>query len=209
VAVGTVVADLRAAGAAHVIVVDNGSDDQTATVAAQAGARVIREERHGYGWACLAGVRAAQDAEIIGFMDGDGSFTAADLERLATLVAGDEVDLALGAREGGAGFPLHQRAGNAITLMLLHLLYGLALTDLAPLRVVRGELLRSLDMNGSRYAWIVEMLCKAARRHARIAALPISYGPRRGGRSKVSGSLRGSLFAGADFLRTLWVLRTW
>jgi glycosyltransferase involved in cell wall biosynthesis len=209
VAVGTVVADLRAAGAAYVIVVDNGSGDQTATVAAQAGARVIREERRGYGWACLAGVRAAQDAEIIGFMDGDGSFAAADLERLAALVAGDEVDLALGARESGAAFPLHQRAGNALTLTLLHLLYGLALTDLAPLRVVRGELLRSLDMSGSRYAWIVEMLCKAARRNVRIGALPISYGPRRGGRSKVSGSLRGSLLAGADFLRTLWVLRSW
>ena len=208
-AVRAVVADVRAAGAADVIVVDNGSSDQTATVAARAGARVVREERHGYGWACLAGVRAARDAEIVAFIDGDGSFAAADLARLAALVAGDDADLALGARATGAGFPIHQRAGNAITLALLRLLYGLALTDLAPLRVIRGELLRSIDMNGSRYAWIVEMLCKAARRRARIAALPISYGPRRGGRSKVSGSLRGSLFAGADFLHALWQFRAW
>ena len=206
---GGVVAGLLAAGAANVIVVDNGSSDQTATAAVQAGARVVREERHGYGWACLAGVRATSDAEIVGFMDGDGSFAAADLARLAELVAGDDADLALGARQIGAAFPIHQRAGNAITLALLHLLYGLALPDLAPLRVVRGELLRSLDMTGSRYAWIVEMLCKTARRHTRIAVLPISYGPRHGGRSKVSGSLRGSLFAGADFLRALWMLRSW
>lgn len=208
-AVGLVVADLRAAGARDVIVVDNGSRDETATVAARAGARVVREERHGYGWACVAGVRAAPDAEIVAFMDGDGSFAAADLARLAALVACDDADLALGARQTGAAFPLHQRAGNAITLALLLLLYGLALADLAPLRVIRGELLRSLDMHGSRYAWLVEMLCKAARRDARIAVLPISYGPRRGGRSKVTGSLRASLFAGADFLRALWLLRTW
>lgn len=208
-AVGLVVADLRAAGVAAVIVVDNGSRDDTAAVAVCAGARVVREERQGYGWACLAGVCAAPDAEIVAFMDGDGSFAAADLARLAALVAGDDADLALGARRTGAAFPLHQRAGNAITLALLRLLYGPALADLAPLRAVRGELLRSLDMRGSRYAWLVEMLCKAARRDARIAVVPISYGPRRGGRSKVTGSLRASLFAGADFLHALWELRAW
>jgi glycosyltransferase involved in cell wall biosynthesis len=208
-AVGAVVAGLRAAGARDVIVVDNGSRDETATVAARAGARVVREERPGYGWACLAGVRAAPDAEIVAFMDGDGSFAAADVARLTALVAGDDADLALGARRTGAAFPIHQRAGNAVTLALLHLFYGLTLADLAPLRVVRGEFLRSLDMRGSRYAWLLEMLCKAARRDARIAVVPIDYRPRRGGRSKVTGSLRASLFAGADFLRALWELRAW
>ena len=206
--IGAVLADLRATGAEDVVVVDNCSRDDTATVAARAGARVVREPRHGYGWACLAGVRATRDAEIVAFMDGDGSFAAADLARLAALVAGG-ADIALGVRRDGSAFPLHQRAGNVVTLALLHALYGIALTDLAPLRVVRGELLRSLDMRGSRYAWLVEMLCKAVRRDARIAILPTAYGPRRGGRSKVTGSLRASLFAGADFMRTLWQLRAW
>lgn len=208
-AVGAVVAGLRAAGAREVIVVDNGSRDETATVAARAGARVVREERQGYGWACLAGARAVPDAEIVAFMDGDGSFAAADLARLTALVVCDDADLALGARRTGAALPVHQRAGNAVTLALLYLLYGLALADLSPLRVVRGELLRSLDMRGSRYAWLVEMLCKAVRRDARIAVVPISYAPRRGGRSKVTGSLRASLFVGGDFLRALWELRAW
>ncbi len=208
-AVGLVVADLRDEGARDVIVVDNGSRDGTAAVAARAGARVVREERHGYGWACLAGLRAAPDAEIVAFIDGDGSFTAADLAHLVALVARDDTDLALGVRRSGAALPFHQRAGNAITLALLNRLYGLALADLAPLRVVRGELLRSLEMRGSRYAWLVEMLCRAERRNARIAVVPVNYGPRRGGRSKVTGSLRASLFAGADFLRALWQLRGW
>jgi len=207
--VGAVVAELRAAGAAGVIVVDNGSRDETATLAARAGARVVREARQGYGWACLAGIRAAPDAEIVAFMDGDGSFSAADLALLVARIACDEMDLALGARHGSAALPLHQRAGNAVTLALLHLLYGLALPDLSPMRAVRGELLRSLDMGGSRYAWLVEMVCKAVRRDARIAVVPVSYGPRRGGHSKVTGSLRASLFAGADFVRALWELRAW
>ena len=207
--IGAVLADLRAAGVADMIVVDNGSRDDTATVAVQGGARVVREPHHGYGWACLAGVRAAPEAALVAFMDGDGSFAATDLARLAALVAGGGADIALGVRRDGPAFPLHQRAGNVVTLALLHLLYGVALADLAPLRVVRGELLRSLDMRGSRYAWLVEMLCKAARRDARIAILPTGYGPRRGGRSKVTGSLRASLFAGADFMRALWQLRAW
>ncbi len=208
-AIGAVVAELRAAGAADVIVVDNGSRDATAAVAARAGARVVREDRLGYGWACLAGVRAAPDADLVAFMDGDGSFAAADLARLAAVVACDDADLALGARRTSVPLPLHQRAGNALTLALLRLVYRLALPDLAPLRVVRGDLLRSLDMRGSRYAWLVEMLCKAARRDARIAVVQVDYGPRRGGQSKVTGSLRGSLLAGIDFLRALWGLRAW
>ena len=206
--IGAVLADLRAAGVADMIVVDNGSRDDTATVAVRAGARVVREPRLGYGWACLAGARAAPEAALVAFMDGDGSFVATDLARLAALVAGG-ADIALGVRRNSPAFPLHQRAGNAVTLALLHLLYGIALADLAPLRVVRGDVLRSLEMRGSRYAWLVEMLCKAARKDARIAILPIRCGPRRGGRSKVTGSLRASLFAGADFMRALWQLRAW
>lgn len=94
-------------------------------------------------------------------------------------------------------------------LALLRSLYGIALPDVAPLRVVRAEVLRELGMRGSRYAWLVEMLAKAARREARFGVLPVRYGPRRGGHSKVSGTLRGSVLAGSEFLRALLEFRRW
>lgn len=200
---------LRRAGADSVIVVDNDSRDATGERARAAGANVVQAERRGYGWACLAGARAAAQRELIGFIDGDGSFVADDLERLAALVARGEAELALGARVGPLALPVHQRAGNAIVLALLRSLYGVSLPDVAPLRVIKTDLLRDLDMRGSRYAWLVEMLAKAARRHARIAVLPVAFGPRRGGRSKVSGSLRGSVLAGLDFVDALVRFREW
>lgn len=203
-----VVRELGSAGAMRIIVVDNGSADGTAEIAQAAGAEVVRADAPGYGYACAAGVRAAGNAELIGFIDGDGSFDAADLAELAQLVASGEVDLALGARRGSA-LALHQRAGNGLVLALLRLCYGVALPDIAPLRVARTDLLAQLEMRGSRYAWLVEMLAKAARRGSRIAVVPVSYGPRRGGASKVSGTLRGSALAGFDFLRALVKFRRW
>lgn len=208
-AIGDVVRELRGLGAARVIVVDDRSADRTADRARAAGAEVVRAPRRGYGWGCLAGARAAGGSALIGFIDGDGSFAASDLDRLAAVVARGAADVALGARRTASTLPLHQRAGNALTLALLHTLYGLALPDVAPLRVIRGDLLAALEMRGSRYAWLVEMLAKAARRGARIAVLEVDYGPRRGGRSKVSGTLRGSVLAGLDFLRALVEFRYW
>lgn len=208
-AIGGVVSDLRAAGATRVIVVDNGSRDDTAEVAGRAGAQVLREDRLGYGWACLAGVAAARDSDLVGFIDGDGSFAAEDLARLAEIVASGQADMALGARTPRSAMARHQRLGNALTLALLRLLYRLTVPDLMPLRVVRGDLLRALDMRGSRYQWLVEMLCKATRRGARLSVVRVRYGPRRSGESKVTGSGRQSLLAGADFLRALWTFRTW
>jgi glycosyltransferase involved in cell wall biosynthesis len=207
--IAEVVAGLRRAGCARVVVADNGSRDATAERARDAGAEVTPAARPGYGWACLAGARAVAGSELVGFIDGDGSFTARDLERLAAVVARGEADLALGARRGLAALALHQRAGNAVVLALFRALYGVVLPDIAPLRVVRGAFLADLDMRGSRYAWLAEMLAKAARRRARISVLPVSYGPRGGGRSKVAGSLRGSLLAGVDLTQALVELRRW
>jgi len=208
-AIAEVVRELREAGARRIIVVDNGSRDGTGARAHAAGAEVVRASRPGYGWTCQAGALAANGDELVGFIDGDGSFRAHDLARLAAVAARGEADLVLGARRDVAALSPAQRIGNALVLALLLALYGQSLPDTAPLRVIRGDLLRDLEMRGSRYSWLVEMLAKAARRRARVAVVMVSYRPRRGGRSKVSGSLRGSTLAGLDFVRALLEFRRW
>ncbi len=207
-AIGDVVRSVRALGAARVIVVDDASTDTTAAEARMAGAEVIRSGGRGYGWACHAGAAASDGPPIVAFIDGDGSFDPRDLGSLARLVR-EGVDLAVGTRAPLVAMPAHQRLGNGITLALLRALYGLCLRDIAPLRAVRAEALVRLEMRPTRYAWLVEMLAKAARRQLRIAALPVQYGPRVGGVSKVSGSPRGSLLAGIDFVGALFLYRRW
>lgn len=207
-AIGTVVRSLRALGATRVIVVDDASTDPTAAQAHAAGAEMVRSRGRGYGWACHAGAAAAAGAPIVAFIDGDGSFVAEDLGSLAQLIR-DGADLAVGIRRRAADMPLHQRSGNALILALLRTLYGLTLDDVGPLRAIRGASLDRLEMRPTRYAWLVEMLAKAARRRLRIVTLPVHYGPRLGGVSKVSGSLRGSVLAGIDFLGALAAYRRW
>ena len=206
-AIGDVVRGIRGLGAARVIVVDDASTDKTVTAAQCAGAEVIASAGRGYGWACHAGAKAA-GSEIVAFIDGDGSFDPRDLAALARLVR-EGADLAVGTRRGAVAMALHQRLGNRITLALLRSLYGLSLRDIAPLRAIRVAALQRLEMEPTRYAWLVEMLAKAARRRLRIVAIAVSYGPRVGGTSKVSGSPRGSILAGLDFLGALIRYRRW
>lgn len=201
--IGLIVRELRAAGAARVVVVDNGSTDGTAEIARAAGAWVVDAPRPGYGWACEAGGRAATGSPIVAYIDGDGSFEVGDLERLAGFVRDGLADLALGARSGSRTMPTHQRLGNALTCLAFRALYGVTLSDIAPLRAIRGDILTSLGMRGSRYGWLVEMLAKSVRRSARIVVVEVAYGPRRGGRSKVSGSPLASVLAGYDFFRAM------
>lgn len=207
-AIGAVVRSVRALGAARVIVVDDASADATAAEARSAGAEVARSRGRGYGWACHAGATIAQGSRIVAFIDGDGSFDPQDLVSLARLIR-DGADLALGTRDRKVAMPLHQRLGNGLTLALLRVLYGLRLGDIAPLRAIRSDALDRLEMRPTRYAWLVEMLAKAARRRLRIATVPVRYGPRVGGVSKVSGSPRGSVLAGVAFLGALFVYRRW
>lgn len=207
-AIGDVVRSVRVLGAARVIVVDDASTDTTAAEARMAGAEVIRSAGRGYGWACHAGAGAAHGQPIVAFIDGDGSFDPQDLGALARLVR-EGADLAVGTRAPAAAMPLHQRLGNDVTLALLRALYGVCLRDIAPLRAIRADALVRLEMRPTRYAWLVEMLAKAARRRLRIVALPVRYGPRVGGLSKVSGSPRGSVLAGIDFVGALLSYRRW
>jgi glycosyltransferase involved in cell wall biosynthesis len=204
---------LRQLGIRRVIVVDNGSDDQTAEVAALAGAQVVREPRRGYGFACMAGVQAAAPGDIILLMDADGSDDPAGAACVAGLVALGEAELAMGSRvrgraERGALTP-QQRAGNALAAVLLRQLAGLHLTDLGPLRAIGREALLALDMREMTFGWSTEMLLKAGRAGYRVVEVPVDYHRRTGGRSKVAGTLMGTLRASRSILATIGRYGRW
>jgi glycosyltransferase involved in cell wall biosynthesis len=192
--------EVRATAAVSVLVVDNGSQDATGQEALAGGARLVREPRRGYGYACAAGAAAAGEADVLVFLDGDYSFQPADLPRLLAPLMADQADLVLGSRELGhiapGAMPAHQRLGNRLVAWLVKRLYGLQISDLGPYRAVRRVWLERLDMREMTYGWPAEMIVKAARRGARVCEVPVSYHSRRAGRSKVSGTLRGTLLAG-------------
>jgi glycosyltransferase involved in cell wall biosynthesis len=196
-----VIAEIPPGVADTLIVVDNGSTDRTAEVAQQAGAVVIRESRAGYGYACAAGILAAdkQGAEVMVFLDGDGSFDPAQVSDLVAPIKAGEADLVLGSRPAGGmepgAMPAHARFGNWLVARLMRLLYGLCVTDLGPYRAIRSGLLAQLDMQEMTYGWPTEMMVKAAQQGARVVEVPVRYRVRRGGRSKVSGTVRGTLLA--------------
>ncbi len=194
------VEEIQATLPIHVIVVDNGSTDGTGREAQSAGVKVISEPRRGYGYACQAGVSAAQEAEILAFIDADYSFLPSELPLVLAPILKGDVDLVLGARrpdrmEKGA-MPAHQRFGNWLAARILSLLYRLELTDIGPYRAIKRSVLQRLEMTEMTYGWPVEMVAKAARSGARIAEIPVSYRSRRSGRSKVGGTIKGSLLAG-------------
>jgi glycosyltransferase involved in cell wall biosynthesis len=196
-----VLAEIPAGAVTLVVVVNNGSTDGTAEVARQAGALVVDEPRLGYGYACAAGVRAArqQGVEVLVFVDGDGSFDPDQIVELLAPIEAGQADLVLGSRpaggmEPGAMLP-HARFGNWLVARLMGLLYGLPVTDLGPFRAIRVDLLTGLDMQEMTFGWPTEMMVKAARSGARVVEVPVRYRVRRGGRSKVSGTVRGTLLA--------------
>jgi glycosyltransferase involved in cell wall biosynthesis len=196
-----VLAEIPPGVAEAVIVVDNGSTDRTTEVARQAGALVVRESRGGYGYACTAGVQAAVEraAEVLIFLDADGSFDPVQVLDLLGPIQADQADLVLGSRPAGGmepgAMPTHARFGNWLVARLMGLLYGLQVRDLGPFRAIRTDLLQRLEMQEMTYGWPVEMMVKAARARARVVEVPVRYRIRRGGRSKVSGTIRGTLLA--------------
>lgn len=182
----------------EVIVVNNGSTDNTAEVAAHSGATVVDEPRRGYGYACAAGVAASEDADILLFMDGDGSFDPAEMPLLLHPIIEERADLVVGSRaehiEPGA-MPPHQRFGNRLVARLMKTFYGLNVTDLGPYRAIRREALLLLNMREMTFGWPQEMMVKSARHKCRIVEVPVHYRKRWSGQSKVSGTLRGTLLA--------------
>jgi glycosyltransferase involved in cell wall biosynthesis len=192
----------------RVIVVDNGSQDRTADVAARGGALVVHEPRRGYGAACMAGVRAAPEDDVLVFLDADGSFDATEIPRLTEPIVRGQAGLVLGSRLAGArqpgSMPLHGVIGNWLVARLIGRLAGIPLTDLGPFRAIAWRTLASLQMEEWTYGWPSEMIVKAARRRIPIREIPVRYRRRHGGRSKVSGSWRGTLGASYRILRVTY-----
>ncbi|HFQ93148.1 MAG TPA: glycosyltransferase family 2 protein [Anaerolineae bacterium] len=185
-----------------VIVVDNGSTDDTAVLAQAAGATVVREGRRGYGYACAAGTAVALElnADILVYMDGDFSSLPQEMPHLLAPIQADEADLVLGSRAlgeiaAGAMLP-HQKFGNWLSSRLMSWLYHIRVTDLGPYRAIRAATMRQLDMQEMTFGWPTEMMVKTAKGGNRIREVPVSWHVRRSGQSKVSGTLRGSLLAG-------------
>ena len=184
-----------------VIVVDNGSTDETAALARKMGAIIVTEPRQGYGYACAAGTAVAlrEGADLLVYMDGDFSSLPAEMTRLLEPIQQREADLVLGSRTlghiaSGAMLP-HQRFGNWLSARLMSRLYHVKVTDLGPYRAIRSDLMRDLDMQEMTFGWPVEMMVKVARGNGRILEVPVSWHVRRSGKSKVSGTLRGSFLA--------------
>jgi len=188
-----------------VIVVDNASSDGTGEVARRGGARVVREEQPGYGAAVHAGVMAAR-AEWVAVMDGDGSLDPREVLPLLRCVQLGEATMAVGRRRPSAPgvWPWHARAGNAAVLRWLRRRTGLSLHDIAPVRVCRREMLLDIGVLDRRFGYPVELLVRAHRAGWRLREMDVAYRPRAAGtRSKVSGSVVGSLQAARDFARVL------
>lgn len=184
------------------IVVDNGSTDRTAEVAAAHGATVVTEAQQGFGAACWAGLTIAT-AEIVCFMDADASFDPRELPSIVAAVAAGDADLVLGSRRPQAGsWPWHARMANKVLAFEIRRRSGAAVTDLGPMRAARREGLLELDLRDRRSGWPLEMVLRAQDHGWRILELPVSYRPRIG-RSKVTGTVKGTLRAMSDMSRLL------
>lgn len=192
----------------EVIVVDNGSTDDTSQVAKAHNAEVLSEPRRGYGNACLAAMRFLETLrpEIVVFMDGDHSSDAGEIGELVRPLLKGDADLVIGRRvsckmEQGA-MPVHAKLGNRLALSLLKHFYGRSFADLGPLRAITWESLQTLGMKDRTYGWNVEMMIKALQSNMRILEVDVSY-RKRIGRSKISGSLIGSVKAGYRIIVTI------
>jgi glycosyltransferase involved in cell wall biosynthesis len=184
------------------LVVDNNSTDDTAGVAGRHGAEVVAEPRPGYGSAVHAGVVAAT-TPIVAVIDADGSMDAGDLPRLVAAL--EDADLVIGRRRPvpGLRWPWVARVGTVVMSWRLRTRHGLPVHDIAPMRVARREALLNLGIVDRRSGYPLELLVRAAAAGWRVLELDISYGPRTGGKSKVSGSLRGSITAILDFWKVI------
>jgi glycosyltransferase involved in cell wall biosynthesis len=186
------------------IVADNGSTDDSARIAASHGAIVVQARPRGFGAAAHAGLSAAE-ADVVCFLDADGSLDPRQLPLVVDPVLSGAADLVLGRRCPTVrhAFPVHARLGNAAVAWRLGRLVGVRVRDLGPMRAARREALLRLDLTDRRFGYPLEMVLKAGRAGWRVSEVDIDYAPRAGGRSKVTGSVRGTLRAVRDMSRVL------
>jgi glycosyltransferase involved in cell wall biosynthesis len=201
--IGLVLSDLPADLVTEVLVVDSNSTDGTPEIASRMGARVLHEPRRGYGRACLTGLANANSPDVVVFLDGDYSDRPAELPLLLAPILEGRADITLGSRLHGQNsteaLPWHQVFGNRLAAWLIGLLYsrryGLAISDLGPFRAGRADVLGALALQETTYGWAVEMILKGALAGFRVVEVPVSYYPRVG-KSKISGTLKGTVGAG-------------
>ena len=216
-AVGDVIAAIPNNLVDEVIVVDNGSEDNTAAAAMKAGATVLAQSERGYGNACLKGMAyisrqpARLQPDVVVFLDADGSDYPEEMPELLRPIIENDCDLvigsrALGKRERGS-MTIPQSFGNWLSSKLLRWLYDANFTDLGPFRAVKWECLQELDMQDKTFGWTVEMQAKAAKRGLKCAEVPVNYRCRQAGKSKVSGTVKGTFLAGYKILGVIFRLR--
>ncbi len=203
--IGKVIKDIDRNIVNHVIVVNNNSSDNTSLVAKQAGAIVLDEKRKGYGWACLKGIEKCYElnTDIIVFLDGDYSDYPQEIEKVIQPILKEEVEFVvgsrvLGKREKGSLTP-QQVFGNWLATKLIRLFYGAKFTDLGPFRAITSMALKTLKMSDKTYGWTIEMQIKAVKRKIAFVEVPVNY-KRRIGVSKVSGTVKGAVFAGIKII---------
>ena len=210
-AIFKVINEIPIACVKEIIVVDNGSSDDTVKVAKASGATVLKEPIRGYGAACLTGIKyvkeKAPNTDIIVFLDADYSDFPQELPSLIEPILRDNIDLVIGSRalgkaEKGALTPV-QSFGNWLSAKLLKLIYKANFTDLGPFRAIKFDKLLELNMQDMNYGWTVEMQVKAAKSKLSFTEVPVSY-RNRIGKSKVSGTLKGSILAGYKILYTIF-----
>ena len=191
----------------QIIVVDNRSTDRTAEVARANGATVVYEKRQGYGQACLSGMDALENPDIVVFLDGDYSDFPEEIDLLLAPILKDEADFIVGSRmildESRKALLPQARYGNQLAVFLIRLFFGHRFTDLGPFRAIRYESLQAIGMRDKNFGWTVEMQIKAVQKGLRIREIPVRYRMRIGV-SKITGTVSGTLKAGTKIIYTIF-----